>query len=346
MPIMFRIIFFSLSVLACSPALAVTCALDTSPGNHLSAFETADGTQRLFIYQLPPGYVQGSGTTYPVVFNFHGAGQSAVSYATRPGQLDLRAIANSAGEEFIVVYPQGSSGSAVTVSDCLSISVNDFVPAAWNADYCCISGNDDQFTEELVTHIETGLDVDSTHMYMVGYSNGGIFTHRAAALLSEKIAAFASVSATAGGQKRLAISIPPAPPTELWSNFITPPAPFNPMPLMTVNNALDPTVPFNGGGTSVDRRHMSNEASWLFWYGANRCDISTVNISNITTAVITYEQQTHSCNLSAPMTMKRIIIADMLPAGSDNRDHYWPTLAVDGYDTSREIVDFLWNFSR
>lgn len=114
---------------------------------------------------------------------------------------------------FLVVYPQGKSTS-------------------WNAGSCCgsaaSSGSKDvEFVGDLLDALESEYCVDKKRVFSVGFSNGGMLSHRLACELSDRIAAIGPVSGT------LAVDAC---------------APARPMPVIHFHGTSDFVVPYNGGG--------------------------------------------------------------------------------------------------
>ena len=135
-----------------------------------------DGIIREYILYIPNSYYGGSAA--PMLFNFHGFGESASDFMSFA---DMRSLAES--DTFILVYPQGS---------CLDGSSH------WNA---CLSRGDNKsnaddfgFIESMISEISSQYSVDMGRIYAVGYSNGGMMAYGLANYKSELIAAVASVS--------------------------------------------------------------------------------------------------------------------------------------------------------
>ena len=135
-----------------------------------------DGELREYVLYVPASY--DGDANIPILFNFHGFGDSAENYMNNA---DMRALAET--EVFILVYPQGS---------CL-----DGAPH-WNP---CPNGGDNKstandfgFVESMINEISFQYNVDMNRIYAVGYSNGGMMAYGLANYKSDLIAAVASVS--------------------------------------------------------------------------------------------------------------------------------------------------------
>ena len=119
---------------------------------------------------------------YPIIFNFHGYGGTSDQFMINA---DMRNLAEN--ENFIVIYPQGSSLFGSKDSHW-----NSSKPSADNK-----SNTDDiGFIENLIDYlIETYSFMDSSRIYAAGYSNGGFFSYFLACN-SQKFAAIGSVAGT------------------------------------------------------------------------------------------------------------------------------------------------------
>lgn len=137
-----------------------------------------DGEDREYTLYIPDSY--DSGSSVPLLLNFHGFGGSASDYML---EADMRSLADS--ETFILVYPQGS---------CLDGFSH------WNP---CLPGGDNKseaddfdFIEAMIEEVSSQYNVDRERIYAAGYSNGGMMAYGLATFKSELIAAIASVSGT------------------------------------------------------------------------------------------------------------------------------------------------------
>ncbi len=137
-----------------------------------------DGLTRTFRVHVPPGYAPGNPT--PVVLTFHGGGGSGQQIEENSSRMNE--VADR--ENFIVVYPDGTG-----------------MIRTWNGGGCCGAAvrndvDDVGFVEVMLDSLDASLCVDHSRIYASGMSNGGIFSHRLACELSERIAAIAPVAGT------------------------------------------------------------------------------------------------------------------------------------------------------
>ena len=168
-------------------ALAVCLLVAASAAHALPIGNSAHtlefgGVRRTYLVHLPPA--ASAGKPLPVVLAFHGGGVNAESMARFSGLSDK---ADRSG--FIAVYPSGTGRLSRVLT--------------WNAGNCCGYAerrhvDDVGFVRRLLDDLATVATVDPRRVYATGISNGGMFTHRLACELSDRIAAIASVSGPIG----------------------------------------------------------------------------------------------------------------------------------------------------
>jgi polyhydroxybutyrate depolymerase len=103
---------------------------------------------------------------------------------------------------------------------------------SWNAGNCCPNAtveneNDLLFASTVIDFVASRYSVDTSRVWVMGHSNGGMMAYRLACDLSEKITAIAVVAG--------------APVDDTCT-------PVNPVSILHIHGNLDPTVPFHGGG--------------------------------------------------------------------------------------------------
>lgn len=101
----------------------------------------------------------------------------------------------------------------------------------WNASGCCgeamTSGVDDVgFVAAVIDDVARDVPIDRRRVYVTGFSNGGMLTHRVAIALGEKVAAAAVVSGALFGNEAAARA---------------------PVPMLIMHGERDDVVPFTGG---------------------------------------------------------------------------------------------------
>lgn len=165
-----------------------------------------DNITREYILYVPQSY---SNQAVPLLFNFHGFGDTAEQYIN---YADMRSLAES--EQFILVYPQGS---------CLDGATH------WNP--CLVEGDNKStaddlgFVEAMIDDISSNYNIDSERVYASGYSNGAMMAYGLANYKNNLITAIASVSGAmldcAGNLSR-------------------------PVPVIHLHGTTDGVIPFNG----------------------------------------------------------------------------------------------------
>lgn len=135
------------------------------------------GGKRTYFLHVPPGYDPTRGI--PLVLAFHGLSDKATDFIKYIG-LEREADA----QNVVFIAPQGLG-----------------VVPGWNAGNCCgepqLFGIDDVgFARDLIASAQRELCIDDKRIYAMGFSNGGMFTHRLGCELSHVLAALGPVSGT------------------------------------------------------------------------------------------------------------------------------------------------------
>jgi len=254
-------------------------------------------TERTYLVHLPADY--NSSNSYPLMLNLHGSKSCAIeqmSYSSMNGIADIG--------NFIVIYPNG-------------------IKNTWN------SGRGDKFNPDIndVGFISALIDtaiidysVDSTRVYAVGMSNGGIMCYRLGNELPNKIAAIASV---AGGMSTCL-------------NYDS--TNRKPLPLMEIHGTADPIVNYTGTDTVSSVMSTIN-----YWVKRNNCDctpiITEISDINLTDNCFTLRKYYQNGLDSSEVVFIKII----------NGGHTWPGACPDeelgntnrDFDASSEIWRFL-----
>ena len=271
------------------------------------------GYQRSYRVHVPTGFDHAH--KLPLVVVIHGAFDTAKNMEKVSG---FSRIADKEG--FIVLYPEG-------------IGILGFLQH-WNAGHCCGRAAKKQIDDVgyLKTTIEDvcmRLPVDSSRVYMVGFSNGGMMTYRFAAEHTDMLAAAAPIAASIGGR--------PTPDVPLWRTR----EPKNPLPIMIIHGLNDEDIPFEGGRSSHrkgERTYVAVEDSVRLWIEANGCEDAPVDSHLASGAVHLREWNTCS---NASVTILCTI---------DNWGHTWPghyytsKLQVDDPLFNFDLAEVIWNF--
>ena len=221
---------------------AITDPVPAAAGRYDLRFDVSNGDQRAYILRLPAGYNPVAAPPYPVVYLFHGAGQSASSFYGRPGMVQMEALADAQGK--ILVFAQGALGTSVTT------------PGAW--DDTAVIKDDPLFAQELLPFLLARMNGDATRVLVAGFSNGGHFTHFLGATMP---CAFRAIGVVEGYYGSI---LQPAPP---------PPPPGTLLPVFIVHGDADATVPVGGGGAGG---FTSALGAYSSWYGNDTCTLPSV----------------------------------------------------------------------
>lgn len=208
---------------------------------------TVAGQKRNYLVHIPVNYDPGK--RVPLVLILHGAFGTGRQIERQSGFSKL-----SDREGFLAVYPNGSFGLFGFFQH-------------WNAGHCCGKAQADNiddvgFLVQVIRDISSKLNVDSTRIYMVGFSNGGMLVYRFAAEQTNLLAAAAPMAASLGGRASSHDS--------LW---ITP-HPKGKLPLIIFHSEDDPNVPYLGGISPKkggEREYLSVMESIDFWITNNGC---------------------------------------------------------------------------
>ena len=191
-----------------------------APSLHAENDRTYDGTitvgdlERTYLVHVPASYSEQKPAA--LIFVFHGGGGEAKTSGKFTGFSEL-----SDKEGFIVVYPQGVDKSWNDGRNSTKITAQrEHV-------------DDIGFVTALLDHLEHQYSIDPKRIYATGPSNGGFFSNRVGAELSDRFAAIAPV-----------IGLMACPVAE---NF----KPRQPVSVLAINGTEDPLVPYNGGDVKL-----------------------------------------------------------------------------------------------
>jgi len=197
-----------------------------------------NGVERYYRLYVPEDY--SGDDPVPLVFNLHGYGSQAFQQELYG---DFRPIADTAN--FILVHPEGLN----------DLGGNQF----WNA--FGVPGIDDVgFISVLIDTLSAEYNIDEQCVYSTGMSNGGFMSFELACMLSNRIAAVASVTGTMA-ENRLAVCNP---------EFAR--------PMMQIHGTQDATVPYSGNAEFASIPDVVD-----FWVETNDCNLSPIitDIPNI-----------------------------------------------------------------
>jgi polyhydroxybutyrate depolymerase len=207
----------------------------------------------------------------------------------------------------------------------------------WNAGGCCgeavAKGVDDvAFVRAVIDDVSRKAAIDPRRIYITGFSNGGMLTHRVAIALGDRIAAAAVVSGAMFGNESAART---------------------PVPMLVIHGEQDAVVGFTGG---MSRTGFVARAQTIpfkpvryavdFWRGANGC----------TGAPVVTQQKGYTTERSSGCRDDAEVVFYDLPQGG----HDWPgstggrarfgrfggggTAGGDSGPAPIDATDVIWSF--
>lgn len=257
----------------------------------------------------------------PLVVVIHGAFETARSMEKQTGFSDL-----SDSENFFVLYPNG-------------IGIFGWLQH-WNAGHCCGKAVSDKvddvgFIKMAIEDACRIVNVDRRRIYMVGFSNGGMLTHRFGSEHSKMLAAIAPLAASIGGRS--------GPEVPLWQVTATD----SHLPVIIFHGLKDKAVPYEGGPVGEKpggREYISVADSTEFWLQHNRCAPRAEVVSLYQGSVV--RKTWRDCRGNVQVQLHTL----------NNWGHVWPgpyftdALPADhllhGYDAAKVIWQFLKNYQR
>ena len=267
------------SALATLVALATACVSlsghpaesgDWSPGTAGHEVQVGE-LDRGYLLHVPvrrPRSIFGRARPYPLVIVMHGSGGTADD-AENASRMD--SIADARG--WLVAYPSGVRG------------LLGIVRSDWNAGSCCgaparDSIDDVGFLRAVVRQLEGRLPVDSTRVYVAGFSDGGRMAYRVACEMAATVAAVAVVSGSlelAGCGPRRPVSIIAFHGTsDDEVAYLDSAASAPPHPLPPWASSYPPSIRFwiaADGCRSVSQRPVSPQARVDVFRGCARSDL-------------------------------------------------------------------------
>ena len=204
-----------------APAVTTTAPLST-PGTQptaagvvppgFSSITTADGRVRSYLVSDLSG-----DEPAPLLFVLHGFGGNAQAMS---GSTKIEDSLDANDLDAVVVYPSGTGAEQG-------------LPQSWNAGTCCPFAtfelvDDVAFFDELIASLIAQYKIDTTRVWVVGHSNGGMMAYRLACELSTRVTA---IGVAAGAL------------------VIDTCAPARPVSALHVHGELDTVVPLTGGNS-------------------------------------------------------------------------------------------------
>lgn len=275
--------------------------------------EKMGGYRRSYRVHVPRDYTPSS--SWPVVIAIHGAFSTAEYHEQRTG---FSRVAEQEG--FIVLYPNG-------------IGLLGWLQH-WNAGHCCgkaLGDNVDDigFIFAALDDAATFLNIDRQRIYVTGFSNGGMLTHRIGAERAAQVAAVAPVAGAMGGRE-----YPGGPQWKVPSSS-------RPVPVLMIHGSLDDRVPYNGGprpDRPESQQYLPVADAVAYWVNENGCTAAAQQ-ETMDSGMITREFW-DSCTQNAAVELWTI----------ENWKHTWPgpddltnppSIDLDGFDAAETIWRFF-----
>jgi polyhydroxybutyrate depolymerase len=285
------------------------------PGNHF-CFMIHGLRIRSYRVHVPPSY--DGETEVPLVILLHGGGLSSSTISKR-SDMDEK----SDEEGFIAVYPNGTEGFLISFLHRLILKENRGLQ--WNMHGVVINRpyllriDDVGFINAIIETMKEEYSINSSRIYLGGFSQGAILSYYAGSILSDKIAAIGPLAGTIG-VKRL-----------VFSRKV--PKPENPLPVIIFHGLKDKDVPYDDADP-VWKAFSVNE-SVDFWVKHNNCNQTPTITESGNITIRTYSNGTDD--------------SEVVLYTVNNGEHWWFGGSWDGdkyYDPYQEIsaTDLMWDF--
>lgn len=213
------------------------------PGTHDLSIESGE-FDRTFTVHIPQGYDHQ--TASPLVFVFHGGGGDAEGMQG----LGFNALADR--DEVIVVYPNGIE--------------KNWADGRGTTDAALAGADDVTFVRDMIDELSSRQNIDAGAVFATGISNGGIFSHRLACDLADRIVAIGPVVGS------------------LASDYRSTCNPSEEIGVISIRGTEDPFINFEGGDSTHNTFEMLGAGGLIesaadarfFWASQNGCDDAVV----------------------------------------------------------------------
>ncbi len=208
-----------------------TCATQALKSGEMTKTLQVGERERTYIRYVPE---TNHAEPLPLVLVFHGFASNAPEMVELTG---FNLIADQ--EKFVVIYLQGTNNPAQWYN-----GTNLFLPQDDLRDMDFVTAVLDKYTMSPC--------IDAERVYATGFSMGGGMVHRLACEMSDRFAAYATVSGA-------------------YATIPNGCQPERGISLLTIHGLADPVVPFEGAGV-----FLPNIEDWLAdWVARNDCQVST-----------------------------------------------------------------------
>jgi polyhydroxybutyrate depolymerase len=247
-----------------------------------------DGIMRAYVVYEPSLDPNPDG--YPLVIGLHGAGATAYNFIA-----NASLIQKANQEQFIVACPNALIYNLVSW---------------WNSgdgyEEICNGTDDVGFISALIDTMIMNYNVDTTRVYIMGFSSGSMMTYRMAAELSYRVAA---IGVSSG---------------QMVYEYCNP---AYPVPIIHFHGLSDPICPYEGKGDSVIVvPHV--DSVMAIWRGINNCSSIPDTILN----------EDGIIGKKWPSLDGK---SDIILYTNQDGEHEWPRPANWGIDATDIIWDFL-----
>ncbi len=254
-----------------------------------------EGNTRQYLEYVPANYTPSE--PLPLVICLHGLGDNINNFKN----IGMHLIGDTA--RFITLYPQ---------------AMPSLIGNAWNAGIAYMGYmlnaniNDVGFLIKLIDTTMSIYSIDSSKIYICGFSLGGFMSNRMACEATHRISAIASVAGTIGN----AITCNPS----------------RPIPVCHFHGTADSTVSYSNNAYGMNTEPFIN-----FWVLANQCDTNylwqvypNIVADNIMVESFLYTQPNH---------------ADVMLYKAINAGHQWLYLPANDISYTFEIWKFFRKYS-
>ena len=253
---------------------------------------------RTHLVYMPDSYT--GAEPVPLLLFFHGYSGNSADMLNKTG---FGPVADS--NNFIAVFPQGTKDS----------NGQPF----WNtfSNYKTIDVDDFGYVDALIDALKNKYHIDSSRIYMSGFSNGGHMTHSLAGIINNKVTAIAPVAGA------------------LYNETIIPKTMTHPTPVLIIHGDLDNIVRWEGN-SNFGTLHTLDVVD--YYRGYNNCDSTPLGgyLPDLSTDDGTTVQHTYYENgdQGASVEILRII----------GGKHFWPGSLVQTDNRDINAAEEIWQF--
>lgn len=273
----------------------------SSAGQTVSLLLDFAGQERSYLLHIPIGY--DAAKSYPLMISYHGDGGTGEGQRQKTG---FDEIADNSG--FLVAYPDSNPGYRDG--------------RQWEL---FGESNDVDFTGALIREISSLYSVDTTRVYVNGFSMGGGMAQAAACSLSTRIAGMANVANNLGPTKAAACH------------------PSLPITTVHFHGTADPVSLYSGGNYKGGDTYSAFETA-EFWAEVNGCFATPTNTSfsdvlSDGVSVTDTKQIWNNCTLGSTVVFYTVTGGGHAWPGSSDEAKYGPSSR--DLDASQIIWDVL-----